>query len=254
MIAAPVPNNDYAGESLLSATVATTSGTIPAVENELYLAHIVTGKAAGGSPAVSSVAGLGLTWALVAAQCAGQNTRRLEVWYAIGSPTSDGAVTATLASAPDVAYISVQRWSGAVTAAPIGASSKYNTNGVNGACSGGADNDDATGAITTTADNSAVVVGVAFDVDESLAATSGWTELNRSQTSSEIIGLGTEYKRVATAGAVTVGAANNLESTTDWALVAVEILGAERSAAPRALARFYDPGTGRALRDIVAWQ
>jgi len=65
-------------------TLATSSSTVTVADvpggDYLYLLHMTIGKAAGSCPSVSSVAGLGLTWALVKAQCSGRNTLREEVW------------------------------------------------------------------------------------------------------------------------------------------------------------------------------
>jgi hypothetical protein len=233
-----------------SATI--TSDPMTAATGHLYLARVYIDRA-GGAPAVSSVAGLGLTWSLVKAQCSGQNEHRVEAWKAIGAPSADGAVAVTLAAAADSAYMVVERWAGVKVSAPVGAISGYNTNGSGGACSGGADNADATGSITTTAGGS--VVSAAFVTDEDFSHTAGWTSrVTNATTGLATVKASLEDKAVAVAGATTVGGAGNLIGVDDWALVAVEIVAAPRPIAPRTLARFYDPATSRPLRDIVAWQ
>lgn len=246
---APVFQEVQVGSSAGISTVV--SASVVAANNHLYVATIHLDRA--GVPAVSSVAGLGLTWSLVKAQCSGQDEHRVEVWRAIGTPTAAGAVTATMVFAPDGAYISVTRWSGVNAAAPIGGSSGYNTNGSGGACSGGVDSDDATGSVTVQAAGSVVLAAVACDED--FSHTSGWTDrVTNAPGGGATVSASVETKVVASAGAVTVGAANNLAAPDDWALVAVEIVGASPAATPRTLARFFDPHTGRPLRDIAAWQ
>lgn len=209
---------------LFGAGASVASNSILGVLNHLYVAHITTGKATG-APAVTSIAGLGLTWALVKAQCGGRDTLRTEVWYAIGNATT-GVVTATLAASATESLIHVARWSGVNVANPIGASSKYNTNGSGGACSGGSDTDDATGSLTTTVAGSVVATTVSYDVGGSFTPTSGWTEVHINSVGDAFVATSIEVKTIVAAGAVTVGAANNLDGDFDWSLIAVEILGA----------------------------
>lgn len=250
-MARPVFQQVVTGAALGPLAASVVSAILAAAPNHLYLAYIFT-DAAAGAPAVTGVTGLGLTWTLVKAQCSGQDEHRVEVWMAVGTAdVSAGAVTATFVGA-DGACIAVERWSGVSPTDPIGASAGYNTNGSGGACSGGVDTDDATGSITTTLPGSVVVMGIAHD--EVFSHTAGWTARVTNESSGASLSASVEDKAVTAAGAVTVGAASNLAGADDWALVAVEIMAGARPAAPRALARFYDPGTGRPLRDVVAWQ
>ena len=76
------------GGSSASATVATASA-VPAVAGQLYLAAVSTKP---GGVTVRSVSGLGLSWALMRAQCAGRAQTRLEVWWAIGAPDRKSVV------------------------------------------------------------------------------------------------------------------------------------------------------------------
>lgn len=229
--------------------------TMTPADDQLYLAWIYIDSATG-APAVSSVDGLGLTWSLVKAQCSGQDEHRLEVWSAIGEPSNTDPVIALLSGMPDGGYIAVERWGSVLVSDPVGASSGYNTNGANGACSGGVDTNDATGSITTTANGSVVAVG--FVVDQIFSHTAGWTaRVTNDDSPAGAVRASLEDVTVAGIGAATVGAANNLAGADDWALVAVEILGALRvtpTAASRTLARFFDPHTGRPLRDVARWQ
>lgn len=228
-----------------------TSGSVVAVAGALYVAHI-TNTRAGGARTVSSVSGMSLTWTQIASQCSGDGVHRIDVWYAIGSPTT-GAVTAVLSGVADEVQLLVTRWGSVDTADPIGQVAKYNTNGASGACSGGVASDDATGSMTVEGTQSVVFAMVLTDELIIYTMTPGWTEdINYSGSSAEA--YYTEYKS-AQPGALTVGAANSLSGADQWALVAVELRGEPiAAAAGRTLARLYDPGTGRAIRDIAAWQ
>lgn len=198
------------------------SAALSAEVDHLYLAYIWTGKA-GGAPAVTGVVGLGLTWSLIAAQCNGDDERRIEVWWALGTPSGAGAVDATLAAAADEALIAVQRRSGVKTSGPIGAIAAYNTNGLAGACSGGAADDSATASITTTAADSVVTFGVAMFRGVVFSHTAGWID-RMTDVGSTALSVSLEDKVVTTAGAETLGAAGNLGPADVWVLVAVEIL------------------------------
>ncbi len=121
------------GGSANSAAVST-AGTLSGAPGDLFLAAISTKP----YREVVNVEGLGLTWTLVDAQCAGRSQTGISVWMAQGVPTG-GTVTATLSAAASNAALVVSRYSGASTTNPLGVISG-NTNGVDGTCSGGADN------------------------------------------------------------------------------------------------------------------
>ncbi len=123
-----------------NSTTISTSAPLVGIPGDLYLASIVTGVK-GGSVPVVSVSGLGLTWTLVRAQCAGRDNVNIELWMAQGIPVGNDLVTATLASAPRSAGIAVSRYSGVHTINPIGNIVSGNTNGENGICSDGSDTD-----------------------------------------------------------------------------------------------------------------
>jgi len=153
-----------------------TSANLTAVSDHLYLAAISTKN---GPPVVQSVSGLGLTWSFVDRQCGGRNQTMVEVWSAMGSPTGDGIVTANFDSAEHNAVISVSRYSGVNAADPIGASSSANSNGVNGACSGGTDALSGSVNLTTTAANSYAYGAFALR-SRDMTAGSGYTVRNEA--------------------------------------------------------------------------
>jgi hypothetical protein len=138
-----------------SATAVTTDAPLTGVAGDLYLASIAT-KPDG---AVVGVSGLGLSWTQVAARCSGRAQQGLSLWQAQGSPTGDGVVTATLAQAR-TAVIAVARYSRVSSIDPIGSVVTGNTNGVDGACTGGTDGNSYSFDLTMSTPNS-MAVGVA---------------------------------------------------------------------------------------------
>ncbi|MGQ0658454.1 MAG: hypothetical protein ACT4NU_10240 [Chromatiales bacterium] len=66
------------GGSSSSTTVAT-AGSLSAVSGQRYLAAVATKP----NVAVSAVAGLGLSWSLIKAQCAGRGNTRVELWQGL---------------------------------------------------------------------------------------------------------------------------------------------------------------------------
>jgi hypothetical protein len=114
-------------------TVSTSTPLLPVVD-QLYIAAI----ACRPPRAVQSVQGLGLTWTQRSSQCSGRSTAAVEVWTAQGSPTF-GPVTVTFDQAPDHAALHVSRWAAVNPNDPVRALVSGNTNGVQGSCTGGAD-------------------------------------------------------------------------------------------------------------------
>jgi uncharacterized repeat protein (TIGR02543 family) len=198
----------------------TTSVNLAGVSNHLYLAVISTRPRV----AVTSVSGLGLTWTLVKAKCAGRNTTGIEVWKAQGASPTNGVVMATLAGTPNTAVIAVSRYSGAATSNPIGNVIAGNTNGLNaaGACSGGFDGNSYLFNLTTTA-NKAVVYGAIAIKGQAHTPGADYTEraeikqLNGSNSS----GIAVEDKIIASAATIAVN--GSLKNAVDWAMVGLEI-------------------------------
>src|SRR5262245_33993207 len=146
------------GGAASSATVST-SAVVPAAAGQLYLAAITTKS---GTVAVRSVSGLGLSWSLVKAQCAGRAQTRVELWRAIGTPAAAGTVTASLSASATNAAIAVSRYSGVDTATPLGVAVSANTAGVAGACSGGIDSASYSVSLTTSAPGAVMYGAVAM--------------------------------------------------------------------------------------------
>ena len=201
-----------------ASTVVTTAANLTGVNGNLYLAAISSRP----KKLVQSVTGLGLNWILVKSICAGQSTTGMDVWMAQGTPSGDGAVTATLASAPSTAAIAVSRYSGVAAANPVGNVIGGNTNGLNGACAGGVDGTAYSFNLTTTV-NDAVVYGAAALKAKTHTPGAGYIEQLEFQHPHAVntIGVAVEDKNVASASNVTVNGFFN--GTLDWALVALEI-------------------------------
>jgi len=202
-----------------SSTTVTTSTSLTGVSGHLYLAAI----AKKANVAVTSVSGLGLSWTLVRAQCAGRNQTGVEVWMAQGTPSGSGTVTATLASAPGNAVIAVSRYSGVDPASPIGNIISGNTLGASGACSGGTDNNSYSFNLTTTV-NGAFVYGAAAMRDKLHTPGAGYTEraeIAQGATTGSKASVAVQDQSIASAGTVTVN--GTFSGSVDWAIVAVEI-------------------------------
>ncbi len=226
----PVPPNAFGqivhqesrtGGSSGSTTV-TTSANLTGVSGHLYLAAISSRP----RKLVKSVTGLGLTWTQVKSICSGQSTTGMDVWMAQGTPSGNGAVVATFGSAPSAAVIAVSRYSGVAATNPIGNVIAGNTNGLNGACTGGVDGTSYSFNITTTA-NDAVVYGAVALKGGTHAPGAGYTERVDFQHPHPVTptGVAVEDKSVASAAIVTVNGlcSNRNFGQLDWALVALEI-------------------------------
>jgi hypothetical protein len=201
-----------------ASTSVTTSASLTAASGDLYLAAIGTKP----NVSVSSVSGLGLTWTLVKAQCAGRGQTRVEVWKAQGTPSVNGTVTASLASAPNNATIAVSRYAGVDAASPVGNIISGNTMGANGTCSGGTDNAAYSFNLTTTL-GGAVAFGAVTMRDKPHTPGAGYTERAELMqgASGSVASVAVEDKSVASAGSVVVN--GSFSASVDWAMVGLEI-------------------------------
>jgi hypothetical protein len=205
------------GGSTASTTVATSASLI-AVSGELYLAAISMKP----KVAVTAVTGLGLNWTLVKAQCSGLSMTGVEIWMAQGTPSGDGTVTATLASAPSNAAIAVSRYSGVAAVNPVGNIVSGNSNGVNGACASGVENNLYSFSLTTTI-NGAVAYGAAAMRTRSHTPGAGYTEQVEFKhgTGGGIASIAVQDKNVVSAATVNVD--GSFSGNVDWAVVGLEI-------------------------------
>jgi len=218
----PPPGGDITFEEVKTggssslASVAT-SASLTGVSGHLYLAAIST----KGRVDVTGVTGLGLTWTLVDAQCAGRNQTGVEVWMAQGNASS-GVVTATLASVPNFAVIVVTRYSGVASSNPIGVVISGNTNGLNGSCSGGSDSNNYSFNITTSV-SGAVVYGAVALRNKTHTPGAGYTERAEivQGASGNQAGAAVQDKIVASPGIVVLN--GTLSAAVDWAVIGLEI-------------------------------
>ncbi len=199
-------------------TTVTTATELTAVQDDLYLAAISTRP----KVQVAAVTGLGLTWTLVKRQCSGRNATGVEVWKAQGSPSANGAVTATFASAPNNAALTVSRYSGVDIANPIGKAIRRNSNGLNGACNGGVDTSFYSFQMNTTTPQ-AVVFCVATMRNRTHTSGAGYTERMeiKQGTASGAASLAVQDRRFNTVTAAKVN--GTFSGSVDWALIALEI-------------------------------
>ncbi len=123
----------YTGTSTGGAATVSTSSQVPGGSN-LYLATVAT----KGDSSVTAVSGLGLNWQATPYQCGARGQTGLSLWWAAGSPTQPGIVTATV-------HANASLRSSVLAVALIPNQSQLiplvtaNTLGVNGGCSGGTD-------------------------------------------------------------------------------------------------------------------
>ncbi len=205
------------GTSTESETVET-SANLTGVSGHLYLAAISTKARLH----LDSVSGLGLTWTLVKKQCAGRGSTMVEVWMAMGTPGSNGPVTAFFPAAPSNAVITVLRYAGAYADDPIGNVVSFSTNGEDGLCTGGADTDNYFFNLTTTT-NDAVVYAAAALRSKTHTPGAGYTERAEiSQgTPNAAAGIAVMDNKIVSVSTVAVN--GSLSGSTDWSVVAVEI-------------------------------
>ena len=216
----PIVHQETRTGTALNSTKVLTSTSLTGASGHLYLAAISMRPKAS----VLSVTGLGLSWKLVRAKCAGRNTTVIEVWQAQGTPNGNGKVTATFTGTPSTAVIAVSRYSGVAASNPIGNIIGGNTNGVNGkgVCSGGVDNKVYTFNLNTAVDNAKIYSATAIKARMHTPGA-GYAERAeiRELDSANPSGVAVEDLTVAAPISETVNGFFGGE--VDWALVALEI-------------------------------
>jgi len=203
--------------SATSGTTVTTSSSLQAEAGDVVLAA-VTSK---GYVNVTAVSGCGLTWTPVRAQCSGRLQTGVQVWRGTGTPIP-GVVKATFASAPISAALIVARYSGAAPTTALGAIVSANTNGTNGACSGGVDNAAYALSLPTSVDDATVFAVVAM---RSRVLVPGQEYVVRDAVSAgalgDVSGLTIMDRKVETPATVSVN--GTFVGVVDWAVVAIEL-------------------------------
>ncbi|MGH7601395.1 MAG: FlgD immunoglobulin-like domain containing protein, partial [bacterium] len=159
---------------------------------------------------------------LVKSQCSGLSNTGVDIWMAQGTPSGDGAVTATLAITPSNAVIAVSRYSGVAAVNPVGNIVSGNSNGVNGACASGVENNLYSFSLTTTV-NGAMAYGAAAMRSRSHTPGAGYAERAEFKQGSGggIASIAVQDKNVVSAATVTVD--GSFSGNVDWAVVGLEI-------------------------------
>lgn len=197
-----------------------TSGTVTASATNLYVATITTKPYVE----VNSVTGMGMEWEQLRSQCAGREATGVDVWVAKGRPSADGTVTASLDNDVKNSIIAVSTFSGVDLTDPISHVYGFNTNGLNGECSGGKDTKEYSASIIST-DNSLVFGAVATRL-RTHKAGSGFTEILDTRYGKRAgdqagLALVTRYS----ANSEPIAFKGTLNSSTDWASIAFSING-----------------------------
>jgi hypothetical protein len=203
------------GGSSLAASVST-SAPVGFTPGSLYVAYVGT----KGNVAVTGISGLGGSWFPVEAQCAGRNQTGVAA-FATTSAASSTAVTASLAGSVSSAALAVVEYSGVDLSAPFGSTTSANTNGVDGACSGGTDS--ASYSVGLSVPAGSMVVGAVNARHRSHTAGAGFAErVEVVQDSGGSASSVNVVDRVATStGVVTVS--GTLGGTADWSLLALAV-------------------------------
>ena len=205
-----------------SSSTVTTSSSLTGVAGHLYLAAVSYRP----DTTVTGVSGLGLGWNLVDEHCSGEGQTGVSVWQALGTPTGDGTVTATLASSVNNAVIAVTRYSDVRGSAAVTSVVQGNTNGIDGTCSGGSNTSSYSFIVTTTGTNSRVY-GTVGKRNRFHTPGAGYVERAEVQSGNgnSAAGVAVEDAPVAAPSSVTVNGSFN--AGADWAFVGLEILAAE---------------------------
>jgi hypothetical protein len=214
------------GGGSTGSTTVSTAGSLSGMSGDLYLAAISMKP----NTAVSNVSGLGLSWTEVRSQCAGRDATGISVWMAQGDPTG-GTVTATLADAPQNATIIVSRYSGAHPSDPIGNILSGNTNGENGACSGGADNPAYAFPFNTGTPNG-LVFGAAGMRNRTHTPGGYFSERQEFHQGSGGNEASVAVMDSTVENPTTVTLSGDFSSSVDWAVVGVEIIPGAAPDAP----------------------
>jgi hypothetical protein len=204
----------------VSSSVVSTSGPLGAASGDLYLAAVSFKP----NLAVASVSGLGLSWSPVRAQCGARAQTGVALFRAQGTPVA-GTVTANLSGTPSAAVITVARYAGAKSGGGVGNVASANTNGVSGGCSNGVDGTAYAFPLSTGAANSLVFVAAGMRSKDHLPG-SGYTEIAETYAGDGGSTAGASLAERLLGAAGTTSVAGGFDGTTDWAVVAAEVLAA----------------------------
>ncbi len=217
VLAAPVLHEVESGGASDTSSVRTDEA-VTAADGNLYLAAIASKPHVW----VADVSGLGLSWSPLHQQCAGRGQTGVAVWQASGTPVDDDRVTATFASAPRNAVISVSRYEGRrdLSATQVAGA---NSTGQPGVCAGGADEASYGFDLAVTAAGSSVYLAVAMRSRDHLpgAGFVERAELYQGDLAGNQVGL--SVAEGSATGPPSTAVTGAFDGATDWAAVAVEL-------------------------------
>jgi uncharacterized protein YjiK len=242
-------NETQTGQASNSGTVATSSD-LTAANGDFYIAAI----AGSGSISVNSVAGLGLSWTILSAQCATGNSVGLEVWAGEGVPTQNGAVTATFSGSPDNSVIAVSRYSNVDLSNAVSGVLSGNPAGLNGSCSSNSKSSSYSFDLSTTVDG-AIVFGAATATKNGLhnpgVNFTERAEVSQGRGKSET-SVAVQDKMVTLASLTTVD--GSFDKTVEWAIIGLAInpasatLMAGGEPTPPAMSKTHSDGSKDKIR------
>jgi PKD repeat protein len=225
-------------------TSVTTSDSLSGVSNNLYLTSISVNP----NIDVESVTGMNLAWSPLRSQCGTMDGSQTEVWYAIGNETtSDGVITAQLASGAKSMVVSTSRISGVNSQDPFGSIVSGNNNGVNGLCSGGIVSDNYNFPINIGNQNSMLFGAVGASYEQNGYQHSpgpGFEEVFHWVTKFSDVGLSTVQKPDLPMSTTSLD--GTFSQLRDWHIIGIEIkpegLGSTTNTPPTAVVNGPDIG------------
>ncbi|NIW23393.1 MAG: hypothetical protein GWN29_01875, partial [Gammaproteobacteria bacterium] len=187
------------------------------VDGDLYVVAVAT----KGYRATTTVSGMGLTWTLVQSQCGARQQTGVDVWMGTGTPSA-GTISATLVASTSKAVIVASRYSGVDPGNPFGAILSSNTSGVNGACSGGADDATFSFELQTNVHDASVFVAVAGR-HRNLTPGNGYLLRDDARIGSDGTVASVSILDQQFAIPTTALVDGTFDGDVDWAVVSIEI-------------------------------
>jgi PKD repeat protein len=200
--------------------IVTTEESLSGVPNNLYLTSISVNP----NIDVESVTGMGLSWIPLESQCGAMGGSQSEVWFAIGNETtSDGVITAQLASDAKSMVVSTSRISGINPQDPFGSIITGNNN-PNNSCSGGSVSDNYDFQIDIKNQNSMLfgVIGASYEQNgyQHLPGP-GFVEVFHKVTKFSDVGLSVVQKPDLSISETSLDGA--FSQLRDWHVIGIEI-------------------------------
>ena len=188
-------------------TSVTTTNSLTAATNHLYLAAI-TRRATTAT--VTSVTGLGLIWTQVSTRANG-TSGVVDVWFALGTPTGSGVVSANFATGATNCHIAVHRYSNVNPTVPI--QTFQSLTGTNATPT--------TATLTATANGMAYMA--VFGANRTYTQGAGYTldssDLTNAAGNSD--SLYTQHKPITVSGSETP--TGTLSGNANWAAISIAI-------------------------------